>query len=288
MPLGEEIAVTVVAHFIADRIKMQLGERVAPIERAIADTARAHPDVEGLETTLHNWLRQPSVVAPLQRLVSGFAGPAQMPLDDLVSDMVSEETGFAMLADTQQIARVIIRTFLHSLRSAYWGLPEVGLPAIGNRVDFIADAIGTLPALNSTLQHQYDRAESAYTRADFPAAKTLFESLLLTLDTFPGDTRELRVKVRTNLARIDVQLDEKEDAVLHIGEALRLDPSSPKTRTNWGVALLLQEKPADALKYLESIEADASHILEYWSARAEALAAWKNLGLGNRNRCRRE
>lgn len=271
MPIIEEIAVTVVAHFIADHIKMQLGAHVAPIDQAIANTARAHPGIEGLETTLHNWLRQPSVVAPLQRLVSGSAGPAQMPLDDLVSALVSEETGFAMLADTEQTARGIIRTFLHSLRAAYWGLPEIGLPAIGNRLDFIVEAVGTLPALNSTLQHQYDRAESAYTRADFPTAKALFESLLLTLDTFPGETRELRVKVRTNLARIDVQLDEKQDAVLHIGEALRLDPNSPKTRTNWGVALLLQEKPAEALKYLESIEAEAGHILEYWAARAEAL-----------------
>lgn len=271
MPIVEEIAVTVVAHFIADHIKMQMGARVAPIDQAIADTARAYPNIEGLETTLRNCLRQPSVVAPLQRLVSGFAGPAQMPLDDLVSAMVSEETGFAMLADTEQTAMAIVRTFLHSLRAAYWSFPEVGLPAIGNRLDFIVDAIGTLPALHSSLQHQYDRAESAYTRADFPAAKTLFESLLLTLETFPGDTRELRVKVRTNLARIDVQLDEKQDAILHIGEALRLDPSSPKTRTNWGVALLLQEKPADALEHLESIEADAGHIVEYWSARAEAL-----------------
>jgi len=271
MPIVEEIAVTVVAHFIADHIKMQLGARVAPIDQAIADTARAHPDIEGLETTLRNWLRQPSVVAPLQHLVSGCAGPAEMPLDDLVSAMVSEETGFAMLADTQLAARAIVRTFLHSLRAAYWGLPQFGLPAIGNRLDLIVEAIGTLPALHSTLQHQYDRAESAYTRADFPAAKTLFESLLPTLETFPGDTRELRVKVRTNLARIDVQLDEKQDAVLHIAEALRLDPTSPKTRTNWGVALLLQEKPVDALKYLESIETEADHILEYWSARAEAL-----------------
>jgi hypothetical protein len=73
---------------------------------------------------------------------------------------------------------------------------------MGNRLDFIVDAVGTLPALNTALQHQYDRAESAYTRADFPTAKTLFESLLLTLDAFPGETRELRVKVRTNLARI--------------------------------------------------------------------------------------
>src|SRR5712692_1539523 len=131
MPIVEEIAVTVVAHFIADHIRMQLGARVAPIDQAITDTARAYPDIEGLETTLRNWLRQPSVVAPLQRLVSGSAGPAQMPLDDLVSALVSEETGFAMLADTEQTARAIIRTFLHSLRAAYWGLPEIGLPAIG-------------------------------------------------------------------------------------------------------------------------------------------------------------
>jgi tetratricopeptide (TPR) repeat protein len=271
MPIGEEIAVTVVAHFIADHIKMQLGGRVAPIDQAIADTARAHPDIEGLETTLRNWLRQPSVVAHLQRLASGFAGPAQMPLGDLVSAMVGEETGFAMLADTEQTARAIVRTFLDSLRAAYWGLPEFGLPAIGNRLDCIVDAIGTLPALHSALKHQYDHAESAYTRAEFPVAKTLFESLLLTLETFPGDTRELRVKVRTNLARIGLQLDDKQDAILHIGEALRLDPSSPKTRTNWAVALLLQQKPSDALKYLELIEADACRILEYWSARAEAL-----------------
>lgn len=271
MPIVEELAVTVVAHFIADRIKMQLGAHVAPIDQAVGDTGRAFPGIEGLETTLRNWLRQPSVTEPLQRLVSGSVGPAQMPLDDLVSAMVGEETGFAMLADTEQTARAIVRTFLHSLREAYWGLPEIGLPAMGNRLDIIVEAVGTLPALHSTLQHQYDRAESAYTRADFPTAKTLFESLLLTLDTFPGETNELRVKVRTNLARIDVQLDEKQDAVLHIGEALRLDSNSPKTRTNWGVALLLQEKPADALKYLESIEPEAGHILEYWAARAEAL-----------------
>ena len=155
-----------------------------------------------------------------------------MPLDDLVSAMVSEETGFAMLADTEQTARAIVRTFLHSLRAAYWGLPEIGLPAIGNRLDFIVEAVGTLPALHSTLQHQYDRAESAYTRTDFPTAKTLFESLLLTLDTFPGETNELRVKVRTNLARIDVQLDEKQDAVPHIGEALRMSALASNAPSN--------------------------------------------------------
>jgi hypothetical protein len=49
MPIVEEMAVTVVAHFIADHIKMQLGARVAPIDQAIGSAASSRPPVSGIQ-----------------------------------------------------------------------------------------------------------------------------------------------------------------------------------------------------------------------------------------------
>jgi tetratricopeptide (TPR) repeat protein len=278
MPIGEAIAVAIIADLIVDCGKLIAGERPRPIERAIAATADSNPGIEGLETTLWRWLQSHKVVTALQQFVAGVTGFSEVPLEELVSAMVDPSTGFYVLADNRRTAELIVRTFLKTLRTNYWGLPQVGIPALGNqleqhtkKLDLVVDAVGELRSFSAALTRQHERAEAAYAQGDYLTAKTLLESLLDTVDSFAGDTRELRIRVRTNLARVTYQLDETDSALFHLTEALRLDPKSPKTQTNWGVALLIQNKPAEALKHLESIESDAAEILEYWSARAEAL-----------------
>jgi tetratricopeptide (TPR) repeat protein len=286
MSLGSEIAVGVVANFISDLAKFAAGEAVDPIEKAIAITAEHYPGIEGTQMTLRRWLRMHPVQDALSKVIAGHAGPAEVPVQQLVSALVDPETGFAMLADTEQVAADIVRTFLHAVRTTCWSSPVLGLPGLANRVEhrfdrleyglattasLLVDAVGGMPTLTSALQEQYGHAEASYTQGDYPTAKALFGSLLKTLDISPGNTRELRTRVLTNLARISVQLDAPGEAVLYLAEARRLDPVSPKTRTNWGVALLLDSKPEEALRYLDTIEGESAHILEYWSARAEAL-----------------
>jgi tetratricopeptide (TPR) repeat protein len=104
------------------------------VDSAIARTVEVFPQVEGLRTTVEQWLVSQGVSEVLDEYTKGLKG-----LDDLKIEFLAEallrKTQFFVPEGAEATAREIVSRFLAEVRSEYLKIPELGLQLIANRVE---------------------------------------------------------------------------------------------------------------------------------------------------------
>ena len=108
---------------------------------------------------------------------------------------------------------------------------------------------------------------------DFPAARALFESLLVEIERAPVQDHNLERRVHVNLANVAARFFEEASAVKHYRIAAELDDDRKRAALNSAVADLIEQKPQEALDRLEAVhDGESSPIAyAYSSAKVGAL-----------------
>src|SRR6266436_4142411 len=128
------IALSVLSNFITDALKWAKGDDVPAIKEVITSTEQLFPELEGVAATLRQWLMDNNVVSVLSSYIEGHTGTSDLPIQDLVSVLLTK-TQFYLPEHSQATAERIISAFVTKLRAAYIADPQVGIPYIANRVD---------------------------------------------------------------------------------------------------------------------------------------------------------
>jgi hypothetical protein len=126
----------VLGNLTTDLIKRLAKNPYAPIDNAIAGTAKAFPRYEGLSTTLREWLGSLAVAKALTEYVEGRQGRDEVNLEELVGVLV-RNTQFFVPVSAKVAAREIVSRFLVEIRDEYLKIPERGIPHIANRLEVL-------------------------------------------------------------------------------------------------------------------------------------------------------
>jgi len=133
-PATIAISLNVLSNVLYDLLKRAKGSSgLSPVDAAIARTVASFPTIEGLKTTLDEWLVSPGVTKTLDDFTKGLSGPRELRID-VLADALIERTRF-FLPDGGETARQIISTFLLEVRDQYLRIPELALPMLGNRME---------------------------------------------------------------------------------------------------------------------------------------------------------
>jgi len=132
-PAAAAISLNVLSSFLYDLLRRARGSSASLVDQAAARTAESFPDIEGLKTTLGEWLISPDVAKTLDEYTNGIAGQGDINIDVLTNVLI-EKTRF-FLPDRGDRARQIIARLLSEIRIQYLRTPERALPIIGNRLE---------------------------------------------------------------------------------------------------------------------------------------------------------
>ena len=283
-PTGTVIALHLVSDFIHDTIKFaSKGEETSPVTEAIESTERYFEGIEGLGESLRQWLRNPSVAEILKTYVEGQASHSELHIPALVSTLVNN-TQFYLGDNSASTASEIVEVFLGKIRAAYLtkspiatlhiaNRQEIGFDAIQRQIQHLTGAVETAGGLKTSLQTHFDEATAKVEAEDFPAARALFESLLVEIERAPVQDHNLERRVHVNLANVAARFFEEASAVKHYRIAAELDDDRKRAALNSAVADLIEQKPQEALDRLEAVhDGESSPIAyEYSSAKVGAL-----------------
>jgi hypothetical protein len=276
-PIGTAIAVHLVSAFIHDTIKLAKGKETSPLTEAIESTERYFEGIEGLGETLREWLRNPLVAETLNSYVDGQAGRNELQIPALVSTLINN-TQFYLGDDSVATATEAVEVFLGKIRAAYLTGSSISALHIANRqearfdileqqIQHLTAEVETAGGLKTSLQTHFDEATAKIEAEDFPAAMTLFESLLVEIERAPVRDRNLERRVHVNLANVVVRFFEEDRAVKHYRVAAELDDDRRRAALNSAVADLTEQKPQEALDRLEGVhDAESSSFAYEYSA----------------------
>ncbi|HEY3929863.1 MAG TPA: hypothetical protein VGL89_15940, partial [Candidatus Koribacter sp.] len=272
------IALNVLSNFLTDALRTKKGESSSALKDAIDSTCALHPEIEGLDETLSEWIHNGKVADELSKVIEGTAQKDELPIAELAQTFL-DHTQFYLPSHSQPTATKIISTFITKIRAAYLKTQQFGMTHVANRIDRVdehilglhealASSFGLRPALQTHLQE----AETAFKSRDYPRAKPLFASLLLEVDRIPNPDIGLSRQIHVYLGKIEAALGFTKESARHYEEAARLDQNPVRAAVNLAVAQLLEEKYERALSTLQKVEPPKEGCAyEYWSAVASSL-----------------
>ncbi len=288
-PVVSTIALNVLSSFITDVLKWANGTDVPVLTKVITSTEQLFPELDGVAATLRQWLTDNKVVAVLSSYVEGYTGTSDLPIEQLVSVLLTR-TQFYLPEHSQATAEKIISAFVMKLRATYVANPETGIPYIVNRADAHAsqqqagfaaveqrirelrDEVHASGGLKPSLQVHLDSATATLERGNYPSARALFESLLQEVRIAPVRDNELERQVNVNLANIYSALGDYPAAIPYYRNAAELDADVVRGSVNAAIAELLELKSDQALSRLNAVQGpEPSSNYEFWAARVNAL-----------------
>lgn len=136
VPVAGSIGISVLGNLTTDLVRWTAKERCDPIDNAIAKTAGAFPQYEGLSTTLRQWLELPEVIKVLYLYLKGLSDQQSLELEPLTEAFL-RDTQFFLPGRATGAARQIISCFLVDVRDEYLKNPALGVRLVGNRVEEI-------------------------------------------------------------------------------------------------------------------------------------------------------
>ncbi|RYY64926.1 MAG: CHAT domain-containing protein [Chitinophagaceae bacterium] len=135
------------------------------------------------------------------------------------------------------------------------------------------------PSPLSEAQRLYNnRGALFFAAGNYRQARNYFERALELLPRTSPSYRDLYVNYESNLAAIQVRLDEYDDALARYRRLLPYGLQLTEIRNNIGIIHLRQGRAAEALRWLEPLRYDDARMTGLWNDRAEA---W--LAAGNRD-----
>ncbi len=289
-PVVSTIALNVLSSFITDTLKWAKGTDVPAITKVITSTELLFPELDGVATTLRQWLMDNKVVAVLSSYVEGHTGTSDLPIEELVSVLLTK-TQFYLPEHSQATAEKIVSAFVTKLRAAYLADPEIGIPYIANRADAhasqqqagfagvekhireLTDQVQTSGGLKPSLQAHFDSAAATLGRGEYPSARALFEALLQEVRIAPVRDNELERQVNVNLANIASALGDYTAAVPYYRKAAELEKDGVRQSVNAAIADLFELKSDQVLSRLNAVQTpEPSSNYEFWSLKVNALA----------------
>ena len=109
-PVVSTIALNVLSNFITDALKWAKGTDIPAITKAITSTELLFPELDGVAKTLRQWLMDSKVAAVLSSYVEGHTGTNDLPIEALVSVLLTK-THFYLPEHSQATAKRIISAF---------------------------------------------------------------------------------------------------------------------------------------------------------------------------------
>jgi hypothetical protein len=131
-----KITLGVLGNLTADLLEWLAKKPCVPIDNAIASTAAAFPQYEGLPATLRQWLSSLAVAKVLAKCVEGRQGREEIHLEELV-DALMRDTQFFLPGGARKAAQEIVSRFLVEIREEYLKVPERGIPHVANRLEIL-------------------------------------------------------------------------------------------------------------------------------------------------------
>ena len=280
MGAATTIALGIISNFATDLIRWASGEQVVPLNDAIDSTVASFPQLEGLDSTLREWLRSAAVQDALRRVIEGQVAVSEFPVEQLASVLI-EDAGFYLPEHSEATATKVISTFVAKVRSAYLTKSSLAVLHVANRQEALYTslqaAIESAGGLKPALQTHFDQAIAQLDAANYPAAKTLFESLLTEIQSSSLRDRSLERRIHASLGQAQACLGERDSAISHYEKAIELDDDPVRAAVNSAVVSLIEQKPDEALHKLTTVvSAEASSVpFEYNAAKIEALLGVK-------------
>jgi tetratricopeptide (TPR) repeat protein len=154
---------------------------------------------------------------------------------------------------------------------------EARFDGIQHQLHQVTASVESAGGLRPALQTHFDQALARLEAADYPTAKTLFESLLAEIERAPIRDRNLERRIQASLGKIAAILGDNDGAVRRYRRAVELDDDPVRAAVNSAVADLNEQKPDEALRRLESVSgAESSSVnYEYSAAKVGALLSLK-------------
>jgi tetratricopeptide (TPR) repeat protein len=284
------IGINVLSNFATDLLKHLRGEPAGYLDEAIASTAGAFPELEGLADSLRDWMAQPATQTELQEVIEGSKSVIELPTQMLVSELL-DRTQFYVAEESRPVAEKVIATFFAKLRAAYIQDPSgQGLLLVANRqeaniqqqndgfrdlklqLSMLAAGIADSGGLRQTLRTHLEAAKAKLDGCLYKSAAALFETLLVEIEKSSIRDVVLEREVHVSLGRIYTALVENALAAKHYRRAVEIDDDRFRRVVNSAVASLLEGRPSEALEGLDSISPPSlSESFEFWSAKVGAL-----------------
>ena len=277
MGAATTIALGIISNFATDLIRWASGEQVVPLNDAIDSTVASFPQLEGLDSTLREWLRSAAVQDALRRVIEGQVAVSEFPVEQLASVLI-EDAGFYLPEHSEATATKVISTFVAKVRSAYLTKSSLAVLHVANRQEALYTslqaAIESLGGLKPALQTHFDQAIAQLDAANYPAAKTLFESLLTEIQSSSLRDRSLERRIHASLGQAQACLGERDSAISHYEKAIELDDNPVRAAVNSLIVSLIEQKPDEALHKLTTVvSAEASSVpFEYNAAKSRGSA----------------
>lgn len=277
--LVASISINILSNFSSDLLKHMHGARSSPVDSAIANTVEFFPRIEGLKTTLEQWLRSPGVVSAIGEYSKGLKGVDSIRVDAL-SETLIQNTQFYLPDNAEAAANAIVARFLVEIREQYLGIPELAIPHVANRVEeAISISKAGFESLTSevrelgrardadetALDSQIDEARDHLQRNEYEVA----QQMCMQLRSRSWDRMSARQKFRvlSNLATIHLRQEKLGEAARLFIEAKVLQPDDPVAAANEALAYSLLGQAERAFEL-------AAHVKDSSPTTARAIMVW--------------
>jgi len=299
------IGIGVLNSFITDILKsgIQNLNKKHPILIAVSRTDQEFKNIENIQDTLGNWLKDANVQKQLKEFCHG---KRNITFIELANTLV-EDFSFYYGDQSLEQAKEIIKTFFNFLNEEYLKSEE-GLVFHSYRNEKIAQK--TLSKIEESEQKIIEavRAEDAKLGESFGTqlshirelleagaigkdhldvrindgkkilekgkirtSSEFYKSLLNEVISLPNTKQRHLFRIYTNLAVCEMELGMEEQAAEHFELAYKAMPTDKKAIVNMAIAMHLKGKPRDGIPYVNKVIQNDSKDLHALSVRIELL-----------------